>query len=82
MTFARCALALIAALLVTPALAQVDTVLLNGKIVTLDSAGTVEALAVVRILKPRIGMGIEFIDVERPYAEVLCRWIEQVRQSR
>ena len=28
---------------------------------------TVEALAVVRILKPRIGMGIEFIDVERPY---------------
>jgi hypothetical protein len=43
---------------------------------------TVEALAVVRILKPRIGMGIEFIDVERPYADVLCRWIEQVRQSR
>ena len=43
---------------------------------------TVEALAVVRILKPRIGMGVEFIDVESPYNEVLCRWIEQVRQSR
>jgi len=43
---------------------------------------TVEALAIVRILKPRIGMGVEFIDVERPYDEVLCRWIEQVRQSR
>ena len=41
-----------------------------------------EALAVVRILKPRIGMGVEFIDVERPYDEVLRRWIEQVRQSR
>jgi hypothetical protein len=43
---------------------------------------TVEALAVARILKPRIGMGIEFIDVESPYDDVLCRWIEQVRQSR
>jgi hypothetical protein len=43
---------------------------------------TVEALAVVRILKPRIGMGIEFIDVESQYTQVLCRWIEQVRDSR
>jgi PilZ domain len=43
---------------------------------------TVEALAVVRILKPRIGMGIEFIDVEGPYNEILRRWMEQVRQSR
>jgi len=42
----------------------------------------VEALAVVRILKPRIGMGIEFIDVEPPSHEVLSRWIEQVRQNR
>jgi hypothetical protein len=43
---------------------------------------TVEALAVVRILKPRIGMGIEFIDVESPFDNVLSRWIDQVRQSR
>jgi hypothetical protein len=43
---------------------------------------TVEALAVVRILKPRIGMGIEFIDVEGPYNEILRRWMEQVRQTR
>jgi len=42
----------------------------------------VEALATVRIVKPRIGMGIEFIDVEAPYHEILSRWIEQVRQSR
>jgi hypothetical protein len=27
-------------------------------------------------------MGIEFIDVESPYDDVLSRWIEQVRQSR
>jgi len=43
---------------------------------------TVEALAVVRIVKPRIGMGVEFIDVESPYAECLARWIEQLRRSR
>jgi len=43
---------------------------------------TVEALAVVRILKPRIGMGIEFIDVDAPYHEILARWLEQVRRSR
>jgi len=42
----------------------------------------VEALAVIRILKPRIGMGIEFIDIESPSHEILKRWIEQVRQSR
>ena len=42
----------------------------------------IDALAVVRILKPRIGMGIEFIDVESEYHDILCRWIEQIRQSR
>jgi hypothetical protein len=42
----------------------------------------IDALAVVRILKPRIGMGIEFIDVEGAHQDVLCRWIEQIRQSR
>jgi hypothetical protein len=42
----------------------------------------VEALAVVRIVKPRIGMGVEFIDVEPPYDEVLARWVEQLRKSR
>jgi PilZ domain len=42
----------------------------------------IEALAVVRILKPRIGMGIEFIDVEGAYHGLLCRWIERIRQSR
>lgn len=43
---------------------------------------SVEALAIVRILKPRIGMGIEFIDVDAPYHEVLVRWLDQVRRSR
>ena len=51
--------------------------------ITLSRKGQrIEALAVVRILKPRIGMGIEFIDVEGVYHDLLGRWIEQIRQSR
>jgi hypothetical protein len=42
---------------------------------------TVEALAVVRIVKPRIGMGVEFLDVESPYDQSLFRWIEQLRRK-
>ncbi len=51
--------------------------------ITLTRKGQrIEALAVVRILKPRIGMGIEFIDVEGSYHDLLNRWIEQIRQAR
>jgi c-di-GMP-binding flagellar brake protein YcgR len=42
----------------------------------------VEALGVIRIVKARIGMGVEFIDVEPPYDRVLVRWIEQLRKAR
>lgn len=42
----------------------------------------VESLAVVRIVKPRIGMGIEFIDMEPAFSGVLARWIEQASKSR
>jgi hypothetical protein len=42
----------------------------------------VEALGVVRIVKPRIGMGVEFIDVEAPSDQVLARWVEQLRRAR
>jgi hypothetical protein len=42
----------------------------------------VEALGMVRIVKPRIGMGIEFIDVESPHHETLGRWLEQLGKSR
>jgi PilZ domain len=41
---------------------------------------TVKGLAVVRIVKPRIGMGIEFIDVESACQDVLSKWIEQMRE--
>jgi len=40
-----------------------------------------EALAVVRIVKPRVGMGIEFLDVDTKSHVVLERWIEQLRRG-
>ncbi len=40
----------------------------------------VKGLAVVRIVKPRIGMGIEFLDVESFSLGILSRWIDQLRQ--
>ena len=43
---------------------------------------TVEALGVIRIIKPRIGMGVEFIDVEPPSDKTLVRWIEHLRKAR
>ena len=43
---------------------------------------TLEALVVVRIVKPRIGMGIEFFDLEPPNNEMLSAWIETLRRSR
>ncbi len=41
----------------------------------------VEALAVIRVLKPRIGMGVEFLDVESPFDQILFRWVEQLRRK-
>jgi hypothetical protein len=41
-----------------------------------------EALGMVRTVKPRIGMGVEFLDLEQPHLGVLCRWIEQLSKAR
>jgi hypothetical protein len=41
-----------------------------------------EALVSVRIVKPRIGMGIEFFDLEPAYSEMLTTWLEALRQAR
>ena len=43
---------------------------------------TLEALVVVRIVKPRVGMGIEFFDLEPPNNELLAGWIEALRRVR
>lgn len=41
-----------------------------------------EALVVVRIVKPRIGLGIEFFDLESPNNEILPDWIKGLRRNR
>jgi len=43
---------------------------------------SVEALAIVRIVKPRIGMGLEFLDIEATSNPILNRWLEQLRRGR
>lgn len=51
--------------------------------VTLSRKGEeVEALGMVRIVKPRIGMGVEFIDVEPRHNAVLSRWLDKLRITR
>lgn len=51
--------------------------------VTLKRKGeSVEALAMVRIVKPRIGMGLEFLDIESGSSASLVRWLEQLRRDR
>jgi len=41
-----------------------------------------DALVIVRIVKPRVGMGIEFFDLEAPNNEILAAWIDKLRHSR
>ncbi len=41
-----------------------------------------EGLVIVRIVKPRVGMGIEFFDLESPNDERLVAWIESLRRTR
>ncbi len=42
----------------------------------------VEALVVVRIVKPRIGMGIEFLDLEEKHHRTLERWLMELKRDR
>jgi hypothetical protein len=41
-----------------------------------------DTLVVVRIVKPRIGLGIEFFDLEPPNDRMLSAWIEALRKTR
>jgi len=48
---------------------------------TLSRKGqTVKGIGVIRIVKARVGMGIEFLDLEPGSQELLTRWIDQLRQ--
>jgi PilZ domain len=51
--------------------------------VTLTRKGeSVQALAMVRIVKPKIGMGLEFIDLEPASVAILTRWLDNLRRDR
>jgi hypothetical protein len=41
----------------------------------------VKMLAVVRVVKPQVGVGVEFLDIDRSNATLLA-WIENLRKSR
>jgi c-di-GMP-binding flagellar brake protein YcgR len=41
-----------------------------------------DAYVVVRIVKPRVGLGVEFFDLDPQNNEVLAAWIEGMRQNR
>ncbi len=41
-----------------------------------------EALVVIRIVKPRVGLGIEFFDLDAPSNEILAGWIDSLRRPR
>src|SRR5258708_37989261 len=42
----------------------------------------VKMLAVVRVVKPQVGMGVEFLDIDRDSNATLLAWIENLRKSR
>jgi hypothetical protein len=54
----------------------------RARVILKRKGESVEALAVVRIVKPRIGMGLEFLDVESTSNPILTRWLEELRRER
>jgi PilZ domain len=43
---------------------------------------SLDLLVVVRIVKPRVGLGIEFFDLEPPNDRILTSWIDALQRSR
>lgn len=56
----------------------------NSRIrLTLSRKGqSFEALAIVRIVHPRVGLGLEFFNLEPPNDQIMSRWIEALRRPR
>lgn len=44
--------------------------------------GKFEALGMVRIVKPRVGMGVEFIDIDRASMSILEHWLGELRRGK
>ena len=41
-----------------------------------------ECIVIVRIVKPKVGLGVEFFDLEPPNNTVLTNWIDSQRRTR
>jgi PilZ domain-containing protein len=54
----------------------------RARVILKRKGESVEALAIVRIVKPRIGMGLEFLDIESTSNAILTRWMAQLRRER
>jgi hypothetical protein len=54
----------------------------RGRLQLSRKGQVLDALVVVRIVKPRIGLGVEFFDLEPSNADVLAAWIDSLRGRR
>ena len=54
----------------------------RGRLQLTRNGQILDAMVIVRIVKPRIGVGVEFFDLEPPNDRVLSDWIEGLRKNR
>jgi hypothetical protein len=54
----------------------------RGRMILTRKDQRLEGLVVVRIVKPRVGMGIEFFDLEPPNNDLLASWLDTLRRKR
>ena len=54
----------------------------RGRLRLTRKGQALEAMVVVRIVKPRVGLGVEFFDLETPNDQILSNWIEGLRRNR
>ncbi len=54
----------------------------RARMVLTRKGQSLQAIVIVRIVKQRVGMGIEFFDLDSPYNEILAAWIDSLRRAR
>lgn len=54
----------------------------RGRLQLVRKGQVLDGLVVVRIVKPRIGFGVEFFDLDEKNSRVLSDWINGLRRNR
>ena len=54
----------------------------RGRLRLVRKGQVLDALVVVRIVKPRVGVGIEFFDLDPENNRILSEWIDALRRNR